>query len=116
MYVKPEERDVGISREGMPLDEASKLLLKAATFLERNHWCQAGFRDGIGGYCLIGAIRMADHGDHNYSGCTPVGKDAHSRVLAAFGGFSSGPAEWNDTPGRTKEEVIAKLRAVALGG
>lgn len=88
------------------LDEASKLLLKAADLLEiPGVWGQGSFSEKrvIGSHCAMTAIRsLSKH------------YEAEQRFARAFGGVLN-VYEWNDTEGRTKEEVIAKLRAVALG-
>ena len=97
------------TREPLPaqLDEASKLLLKAAALIEVRGWVQGNFECSRG-YCIGGAAIRAD---------TTLGRVVYpialKRVSASLGTFYVG---WNDTPGRTKDEVVAKLRAVALGG
>jgi hypothetical protein len=96
------------------LDAASRLLLRTAEVIERQGWCQCYIGIANGQVCLEGALMIA-------AGKTPesviipntVAGEAVSRVRASVG---MGAYQWNDKPGRTKEEVIAKLRAVALGG
>ena len=104
------------------LDEASRLLLKAAALLEEHGWCQHE-RSNAGRHCVLGALDEAAGGDRNWGH-----KDerapwwgAVQRLVSAVGathpiGINWAAANWNNQPGRTKEEVIAKLRAVALGG
>jgi hypothetical protein len=89
------------------LDEPAKLLMKAADLIEKHGWCQGRWRATDGRLCLRGAI--INSGSHQ------VAFAAIHRVDAAIGGpYTS--VGWNDTMGRTKEEVVAKLRSVALGG
>lgn len=97
------------------LDAANQLLLKAASVLEKRglwkHWFAepGGIR-----LCMIGALRVAQHGKPevaNYG----VGDIARRRLRAKLGPDDA-PAQWNDEPERTKEEVVAMLRAVALSG
>ena len=108
--------------EGLPLreqelqlDDVSKLLLKAAVEIEWRGWCQLASSDGAA-VCMEGAMLLAGGRSPNgfFRG---MSFRAFERVCDAIkrDGFSV-PHEWNDSPGRTKEEVIAKLRAVALGG
>jgi hypothetical protein len=90
------------------LDAASKLLLKAADYVEKNGWCQHELQSGDGRVCIVGALSaVADEiflvGTHSA---------AWTRLQKALNKMAG---TWNDTQGRTKEEVVAKLRAVALG-
>ena len=93
------------------LDDASKLLLKAAAYLESKGW-RCG--SGDSGVCAYEAIVYADKPDAIQ---TPLATVAAERLAAALGCSEiTGIFKWNDARGRTKDEVIAKLRAVALRG
>jgi hypothetical protein len=95
------------------LDDASKLLLKAADLLEERGWCQKkAYKDGKA--CLVGAIHIAHLGGvpNSLNPWEPQSQAAHDRVRDALG---RAPAFWNDDAGRTQAEVVSKLRAVALG-
>lgn len=96
-----EHKEVGETKE---LDAASKTLLRAAELLERDGWCQGAYFDGNSA-CTIGALMdaAADIQDRNA---------AIYRLKDALDGWNI--FNWNDAPGRTKEEVVAKLRAVAF--
>lgn len=104
-YLKPE------------LDEASKVLLRAADYIEEHGWCQNEMHTLDGSACLEGAIQYAISGrlmrfDEGLESAN-LFCDALTRIDLAV----DRPAfKWNDAPGRTKEEVVAKLREVALGG
>src|SRR5437867_3333049 len=95
------------------LDDASKLLLAAAAIIERQGWCQCFIGTFGGQLCIEGALNVA-------RGREPIAMlegnevtlEALLRVNKAVGASAF---HWNDTPGRTKDEVVAKLRAVALG-
>ena len=98
-YLKPE------------LDEASKVLLRAAELIEKHGWCQNAAGDMEGSVCLWGAIQAAQ-------GIEPgsiifLDNEAWDRIFSAL---RYCPIRWNDAPGRTQAEVCAKLRAVALAG
>lgn len=97
------------------LDDASRLLLRAADIIESHGWCQNSYTSAGGKLCLLGAVKVA-------RGLTPEDAEdtealverACERVYVSLG--LRRVHIWNDEPGRTKEEVIAKLRSVALGG
>ena len=93
-YLKPE------------LDEASKVLLRAAEKIEREGWIQDMYSNEHG-LCLLGALGYPLH----------EGRDEVEEARLRLAMTIRGPlTRWNDAPGRTKEEVVAKLRSVALGG
>lgn len=105
-----EEKKQGEVKE---LDAASQLLLAAANFLERKQLHQGDFvSPDFQRFCLMGAIRFAQHGDPRRPSYG-IGNIARDRLRARLG-EDDGPAQWNDEPGRTKEEVVAMLRAVAF--
>lgn len=96
------------------LDDASRLLLKAAELIEERGWCQRQQEDAKGRLCILGALHYAEGG----SPMTPFGAvayNARNRLMDVLGIWMLG-RDWNDKPGRTAAEVIAKLRAVALSG
>ena len=92
-YLKPE------------LDEASKELLAMADKMERDGWCQYKVVDAHGRVCIVGS-----HIGYEYV-------EVMFRLRANLGVASNGGViDWNNAPGRTQAEVVAKLRSVALGG
>lgn len=96
------------------LDEPAKLLLRAADVIEAQGWCQkfVGSRDGK--VCLEGALMVAyGKSPTELIEASRVPMEASRRVRRAVG---TDAFRWNDEKGRTKDEVVAKLRAVALGG
>jgi len=90
------------------------ILRQAAAVLESKGWCQ-GMMHGIGGTCcMLGAITTAawaePHDGHavrriaeRERACTMVVQLLRGRAIS----------EWNDEPGRTKEQVVAKLLEAA---
>lgn len=89
MSVAPEVRDV---------------LLGAAEVIAERGWCQGRYLDSSGAVCIEGSLRRAaqpSH-DHLFEACLAVDRNVGRDIVA-----------WNDAPGRTAEEVIAKLREVA---
>lgn len=98
-----EHKEVG---EEKKLDESGKLLLKVADVIERDGWCQGSYTTGKLS-CIVGAIVKVEPDN------TALRQLTYSILNANIGGCV---IRWNDTPGRTQAEVVAKLRAVALGG
>ena len=110
MFIPSEERDYRPCWENdvSRLDDAGEVLLKAAEIIEERGWCQNALSNGTG-FCAVGALGMASR-ERGGQGFT----EAWARLEANVLGLNV--ADWNDNPFRTKEEVVAKLRAVALGG
>lgn len=94
------------------LDLEAQLLLEAARFLETNGWLQRSYGWGDGPHCLRGAIIVA--GAKRGLNYDEGPRQAIRRVDATFDDTGLGSLIWNDRPGRTAVEVIAKLRAVAF--
>ena len=113
------------SRENL-LDEAAKLLLKAAAILEDEGFCKLVRYNEHGEHCVLGALdKAAGYSMWGADWTTDEGKsqpfrDAVSRLAASIGrsGWDNyrTAALWNNASERTKAEVVAKLRSVALGG
>jgi Tfp pilus assembly protein PilZ len=95
-----------------PRAPAARLLSIARDLLREKGWTQLYPRDANGSYCLSGALREAAGNDRelyrvalrsvgprlNVAGCAHGGFDCHCAVIG-----------WNDTEGRTRQQVIAKL-------
>jgi hypothetical protein len=92
---------------------AAEHLELTALVIERWGWTQDADRDEDGGRCIRGAqyvLLRLGYGDAD----TLHRADAHlHQVLAPTGGGSY--VAWNDTPGRTKKQVLALLRTAAAG-
>lgn len=85
----------------MSAASVGEVLEAAAIIVERDGWCQFRMCDQDGGHCALAAIIRAD--------VYRCGATAFMRTI--LGGSLM---EWNDAPERTKEEVVAALRAAAL--
>ena len=95
-----------------PLDEAGRVLMEAADFLEQRKWFPGEGRDCREAHCAWDAICLSQ----GSSMPTELSYNAGNRLAHALGlRRVSQIFTWNDAKDRTKEEVIAKLRAVALG-
>lgn len=77
--------------------QAAKLMREAAKLLDAHGWRKGKYGDCEEGFCLVGAL--------NKAGIT-LGVIRPS--LWAL--FNMSPFNWNDAPGRTKEEVTGLLR------
>jgi hypothetical protein len=91
------------------LDDASKLLLRAATYIEEYGWCQGVWETKSGAVCASRAITRGIGGISPYLSVA-LGQ-AHARLQRHLGGRSI-PA-WNDDYGNTKENVVKTLRKTA---
>lgn len=112
MFLKEEERPVG--EPAKVLDDASKLMLKAADLIETRGLCKGVYIDGDA-HCIFGALRRAaglGFERKDIGTTTPALQEADKRLTSILGPVPP----WNDVDARTKEEVVAKLRVVALGG
>lgn len=85
--------------------KTSEVLSTAALLIEENGWTQHQLRSEDGAYCLVGAIRAA----------TDVPSwSTELRTLKALHLGDGFAADWNDRPGRTKRQVLRKLRRAAF--
>ena len=86
-------------------DPVADVLLAAADYIEQHGWCQFYTRDDQGAVCGFGAIFNCSNPP--IGGHTLLAVDRMQRRL----GMSI--SAWNDMPGRTKDEVVAALRAAS---
>jgi hypothetical protein len=107
MFKPKEERDGCGFRESLHegLDEVSKLMLKTADLIERRGLPGCAIEDGKG--CVIVSFAEVG-GDFGQS------EQMNARMHKHVGRLT----DWSDKAGREgrAHEVVAKLRAVALGG
>jgi hypothetical protein len=94
------------------------LLLRAADFLERHQLHKGSLKNGEGGFCMRGALMWCDGAPTvlAFAGCGPEVRMASAAVASYVGHPKSSDVafKWNDHPARTKEEVVAAMRAAAL--
>lgn len=96
-----------------------QILLDAAERLETHGWTQGVSQDKDGRCCAVGAISAVIYKNYdNFLGYTTNPKH-HTAIIqevfkpihAILGEYMIIP--WNDTPGRTADEVIAMIRKAA---
>lgn len=98
----------------------------AADLIEKYGWVQSSYGNADRGYCMVGAMRaVANPTRHMYS-TSLSNHNWYSDVLGRWikpyvtsspahfcGGCAGEITVFNDTPGRTKEEVVLHLRKFA---
>jgi hypothetical protein len=77
---------------------------RAREILVEEGWCQGHLRDSSGRHCLVGALM-----DATLAHSTRRFHRARDRVAFEVGS----PVDWNDCPGRTKEQVLELLETLA---
>lgn len=110
-----------------PLNDAEKLLLKAADILDKRGLAKCTQLDErTGCMCLHGAISIAAYGkpyNSTESAAKPSLRKLQSFMAAKFGtrnaemdpvGYSL--ADWNNRDARTKEEVVKALQDAVFAG
>ena len=87
------------------VSEQQKLLLDMANYIEKHGWTQGCHRRWWGAVCIIGAFDalMPEYGSHT----------THEAMYSLSRSLPNPIAVWNDQKGRTKQEVVNKLREVA---
>ncbi len=89
------------------IDLWRQILFDAAGVLERKGWCQRNLVDVKGRHCVLGALTYVWNLASSWD--LAVVATAQDRLAAVVGPL----VEWNDTQGRTQEEVVGMLRYVA---
>lgn len=97
--------------EVRPLERWRQCLLDGADLIEKHGWRQFDLGDPTRGFCILGAmLEAAKHGGHTDAALVC---DAANRLAAQTGQRMWTVAQWNNAPGRTKEQVISAMRAAA---
>lgn len=92
------------------LDDISKGLLEIAEYIKEHGWCQNRVLDEKGQVCVAGTMHLSRNNlreGNNWD-------EAKARITKVTGEYNI--VQWNNTPGRTKEEIINKLREAAYLG
>src|SRR5258706_15803342 len=97
------------------LTEHGKIYLEAANLLEKKGWCQNRASNKLDQICLAEALHRSVYGNQEMVNTTTVSDTgAWKPSFHALSKFIGEDAiRWNDRPGRTKTEVIEKLREAA---
>ncbi len=91
------------------VDTIGRKLLNAAEYIEQHGWCQGSLRNPRGSACLIGALYYSNdfRGDLRKD---PQWTTAIRRLTKMT---HVHPERWNDSSGRTQDEVVHVLRESA---
>src|SRR5882672_8803346 len=93
------------------LSQDSQDLLNAADYIDQKGWCQKKTHDPNGEVCLWGSLLAVTEGLDKYYHTAPRAAKLYNMVIEHLG---TRPDRWNDDPVRTKTEVTALLRNLAL--
>lgn len=82
----------------------------AADLLEEHGWCQGMARSANGKHCISGGLFEVTHSSLSdlSRGCCRMYEEALQLVQMTISRINI--PEWNDRPGRTKEEAVDALR------
>ena len=87
------------------LPQVNRDVLDAADYIREHGWCQHTYRTQAG-VCVLGAIYAL--------GLSPARMNDVAGLLCTELGVL-GIGNWNDAPGRTKEQVLARLEEIGWG-
>jgi hypothetical protein len=89
---------------------AAEILRSAKELLIRDGWCQKLLVSPDGEHCIVGALGNSVHKHmHRAYQCLEISIWGHCD------NYRNSLTSWNDTPGRTVDEVLAKFdEAIAL--
>ena len=92
------------------------VLERAADLIGRNGWTQDAFGEPGGCHCVRGAIAEIagiDPRESRHDAETVLAEHILGHPIPRLSCAGSVLVRWNDTPGRTQSEVVAKLREAA---
>ena len=102
----------------LPLERerAQRTLERAIDVIHELGWTHHQYRDvETGAVCITGAIRIACHGNISLCLDFDITKSCEFATVEFMKRVGVGPAYYNDTPGRTVEEVLLAMKQVADG-
>lgn len=96
-------------------DSVATVLNQCADHLEQYGWCQFELGYPQQPMCAIGVLSHHTSGEKSIpmSSYTKARNAIAAYVGVHYGAGKGGLVDWNNTPGRTKEEVIAAFRGAA---
>jgi len=94
------------------LSQDSQDLLNAADYIDQNGWCQEVKSNPSGEVCLWGSLLAVTDGLRESYFTSPRAAKLYDMVKVHLLGVK--PDNWNDVKSRTKAEVTALLREIAL--
>lgn len=85
----------------------------AADYIEEHGWCQNAYEDDNGGVCASGALREVGRQAFGPGGVGMFSVPYRLALTVVGRKLPAMLCDWNDEPGRTKEEVVAMFREAA---
>ncbi len=89
-------------------------LTKLKDVFSTRNWCQGKYHtviDGVDSCCLVGAFQLITDPDVGAERLDSYDLLQNSCQADGFNGI----VQWNDAPGRTKDQVLAKIDSVIVG-
>jgi hypothetical protein len=115
------------AKQPIEIERWRRLLLEAADLIEREGWIQGAYKIEGSGYSVVGALLELDPKYDTYSYYFSETDKFFCAAMAVTRTLKTMPPDgvydmyflkhtlihWNDAPTRTKEEVVATMRASA---
>ncbi len=95
--------------EKWDLDEDGKVIWDVANYIGEHGWIQCSYNRVSEGVCILGAYHALT-GDESHSSISRI---ANFLDIGHIEGDCFAITDYNDTEGRTKEEVITMLKQAA---
>lgn len=112
MYLKDEAFAPDVSKPiAAPQEPWRKALLDAAEHLRKAGWLQGDWGEAEGPRCVGGALSLVTYERADSSAACYARCEARNALCRVIG--DDDIVTWNNTPGRTKEQVISALTAAA---
>lgn len=95
------------------MSDVVKALQHAADLIEKKGWIQGSYGDHVHGFCSIGALNTVADPDVYYQATQRLAITVPEEFCRRLKPSIQRIIEYNDTPGRTKEEVLQLFRKAA---
>lgn len=93
--------------------QVTKALKNAAKLIEERGWIQGSYGDHVNGFCSIGALDKATDTDTYYPAARRLAEAVPKEFCPQLKVSINRVIEYNDTPGRTRDEVLQLFRKAA---
>lgn len=90
-----------------------KALQNAAKLIEARGWIQGSYGDHVHGFCSVGALNTATDTETYYPAAQRLAKAVPKEFCPQLKVSINRVIEYNDTPGRTRDEVLQLFRKAA---
>lgn len=93
--------------------QIAKALQQAAKLIEEKGWIQGSYGDHVHGFCSIGALGTVTDHETYYPATQVLAGAVPEEFCPQLKPSIQRIIEWNDTPGRTRSEVVQLFRKAA---